>query len=75
MFPIQNRLAGRNVPGVVRALIALNPLTPMINMYRWVFLGTPMSAGGAAYAVLASDTMLSFGFWYFRAAELRYGRA
>jgi teichoic acid transport system permease protein len=75
MFPIENRLAGRNVPALLRTLIALNPLTPMINMYRWVFLGTPMSPGGVAYAVLAAGTLLAFGFWYFRGAELRYGRA
>jgi teichoic acid transport system permease protein len=75
MFPIENRLAGRDVPELLRAVIALNPLTPMINMYRWVFLGTPVSTGGVAYAVLAAGTLLAFGFWYFRAAELRYGRA
>jgi teichoic acid transport system permease protein len=75
MFPIQNRLAGANVPRVVSAIISLNPLVPMINMYRWVFLGNPMTPGGVAYAVLASATLLAFGFWFFRAAELRYGRA
>jgi teichoic acid transport system permease protein len=75
MFPIERRLAGANVPRALEVVINLNPMLPIINMYRWVFLGTPMGPGDAAYAVVAATALLAFGFWYFRAAELRYGRA
>ena len=43
-------------------------------MYRWVFLGT-RSRSTACVQVVVSGVLLAFGFWYFRAAELRYGRA
>ena len=36
---------------------------------------TPMAFGDVLYGIVAAGVMLTFGFWYFRAAELRYGRA
>ena len=75
MFPIERRLAGANVPRALEVVINLNPMLPIISMYRWVFLGTDITPGDAAYAALAAGALLAFGFWYFRSAELRYGRA
>ncbi len=43
-------------------------------MYRWVFLGNPVGLGDVVYAIVSSGGLLAFGFWFFRAAELRYGR-
>ena len=34
-----------------------------------------MALDDVVYAIAASGVLLAFGFWYFRAAELRYGRA
>jgi teichoic acid transport system permease protein len=74
MFPIQGRLAGADVPNVVVQLVRLNPLVPLIDMYRWVFLGTPVGLDHVAYAVAFSAALLAVGFWFFRGAEMRYGR-
>jgi teichoic acid transport system permease protein len=75
MFPLEVRLTGADIPPPILTLLRLNPIVPLLNMYRWVFLGDPVSLGGVAYALVASGALLAFGFWYFRAAELRYGRA
>ena len=75
MFPIDERLETVDIPPIADLLFNLNPIVPLLNMYRWVFLGNPMALGDVLYGIAASAAMLAFGFWYFRAAELRYGRA
>jgi teichoic acid transport system permease protein len=75
MFPLQQRLAGADVPPAVLLMLRLNPIVPILEMYRWVFLGNPVALDDVAYAVVISLALLAFGFWYFRAAELRYGRS
>jgi teichoic acid transport system permease protein len=74
MFPIQTTLGGADAPSIVVQLVRLNPLVPLIDMYRWVFMGTPVGLDHVAYAVAFSFALLAFGFWYFRGAEMRYGR-
>jgi teichoic acid transport system permease protein len=55
-------------------LFALNPAYAYVSAARYAFLGTPVSStiwiSGAAWAVIA----LVAGFFYFYAAEPRYGR-
>jgi teichoic acid transport system permease protein len=75
MFPIDDRLADVDIPPIAELLLNLNPIVPLLNMYRWVFLGDPMALDDVMYGIAASGVLLAFGFWYFRAAELRYGRA
>jgi len=75
MFPLEGRLAGADVPSLFLLIVRLNPLVPILDMYRWVFLGDPVAIDDVAFAIVASGVLLAFGFWYFRAAELRYGRA
>jgi teichoic acid transport system permease protein len=74
MFPIEGRLGGAEAPSVIVQLVRLNPLVPLIDMYRWVFLGTPVALDHMVYAIAFSFGLLVFGFWYFRGAEMRYGR-
>jgi teichoic acid transport system permease protein len=75
MFPLEGRLVGADVPPLLLQIVRLNPIVPILNMYRWVFLGDPVALDDMAYAIVASGGLLAFGFWFFRAAELRYGRA
>jgi teichoic acid transport system permease protein len=74
MFPIDSRVATADIPPVISTALELNPLVPLLNMYRWVFLGNPVGLGELAYAVGSSAALLVFGFWFFRGAEQRYGR-
>jgi teichoic acid transport system permease protein len=76
VFPIDSqRIANSDVPPLLLQLINLNPIVPLLNMYRWVFLGDAVAVDDLAYAIAASGALLAFGFWFFRASELRYGRA
>jgi teichoic acid transport system permease protein len=74
IFPIQNYL-GEQITGLARSVISLNPVMRIIDLYRWVFLGTAVDVGATAKTTLISLAILWFGFRYFRAAEWRYGRA
>ena len=74
MFPIQSTIGGADVPSIVVRLVQLNPLVPLIDMYRWVFLGSPIALDHVVYAVAFSVALLAGGFWFFRGAEMRYGR-
>jgi len=74
IFPIQNYL-GEQITGLAMSVISLNPVMRIIDLYRWVFLGTAVDVGATAKTTLISLGILWFGFRYFRAAEWRYGRA
>jgi teichoic acid transport system permease protein len=74
MFPIETRLSGADAPSIIVRVIRLNPLVPLLDMYRWVFLGDPVGLDHVAYAVAFSAALLAGGFWFFRGAEMRYGR-
>ncbi len=74
MFPIQ-RFLGDKITGVAASALSLNPLMRIIDLYRWVFLGTDFDVGATVKTAVISVGILWFGFRYFRAAEWRYGRA
>jgi teichoic acid transport system permease protein len=74
MFPIQ-RFLGDKITGLPEAILSANPLLRIIDLYRWVFLGTEIDVGETAKTVVIAVLILWFGFRYFRAAEWRYGRA
>jgi teichoic acid transport system permease protein len=74
MFPIDSRLVGSDIPPIIVQIVRLNPLVPMLDMYRWVFLGNPVPLDRVAYATASAGVLLVFGFWFFRSAEMRYGR-
>jgi teichoic acid transport system permease protein len=74
MFSIdQFVVAETSNPWLVR-LIELNPLVQILNLYRWAFMGTAIDPLRLAESVLISVALLIFGFRFFRANELEYGR-
>jgi teichoic acid transport system permease protein len=75
MFPLENFLTEDRVGSVLPTIIRLNPLIGIIDMYRYVFLGMPAYDGDLFKGLTGSVVILLFGFWYFRTAEARYGRA
>jgi lipopolysaccharide transport system permease protein len=55
------------VPGRLRDWLELNPLTPLVGLYRQAFLGgSPVSIGGAGYLALVAAVLLCGGFGLFR---------
>jgi len=74
MFPIEKYLGGGIGRGA-KLVISLNPILRIIELYRWVFLGTPINARATMISIGISFGLLLFGFRYFRAAEWRYGRS
>lgn len=75
MFPIERFLSdGAAQQGLAQRVVGLNPLVTMLNLYRWVFLGTPVSLGELTQLVVISVLLLVVGFNFFRGAEWRYGR-
>lgn len=72
MFPM-DRYIGRT-KGPVRALIEFNPIRRVIDLYRWAMLGGSISPYSIAFLVVVSGLTAVWGFRYFKAAELEYGR-
>ena len=75
MFPLETYLTSDEAGPVLPELIRLNPLVGIIDLYRWVFLGTPVYDGDLIKGLAGAVVLLVFGFCYFRSAESRYGRA
>jgi lipopolysaccharide transport system permease protein len=57
-----------------RDLLALNPLTGVVNGFRWCLLGGNMDfhASGLVMSVLISAILLGTGLWYFRGTERQF---
>ena len=70
---IQDKIADR-FQGPLLLLVELNPFASYLNLYRWSFLGLPLSVKQFGVAVGWSVLALVWGFRFFRRAELRYGR-
>ena len=78
MFPLESRSspATERAVGRSRTSSGSTRWSPIIDMYRWVFLGNPVSPRPTwRTRSLRRPRCSSFGFWFFRAAESRYGRA
>ena len=60
--------------GLIGAIVLANPLLTLLEMYRWIFLGTSVDAFAVVRTTVICFLTLLFGFRYFRAAEWRYGR-
>lgn len=55
------------VPGRFRSWLELNPLTPLVGLYRQAFLGgSAVPVQGTAALALVAAVLLSLGFWLFR---------
>ena len=57
-----------------RDLLALNPLTGVVNGFRWCLLGGGMDfyASGLVMSLLISAVLLGTGLWYFRSTERQF---
>lgn len=75
LFPLETFLTSDRLGTVLPTLIRLNPLIGIIDMYRYVFLGLPVHDGDLIKGVVGALSIFVFGFWFFRTAETRYGRA
>ncbi len=75
MFPLALMLDRLQGKGWIGTLAGFNPLARIIDLYRWLFLGTELAGDHLVMAVAIPFVILWFGFRYFKAAELRYGRA
>lgn len=72
MFPIEQYSA--RASGPIRMLIQFNPVRRLIDLYRWALMGGTISLNSVAFIVLTSTLVALWGFRYFKAAELEYGR-
>ncbi len=57
-----------------RELLALNPLTPLVEGFRWCLLGADIAfdARSLALSLLTTALLLLSGLWYFRKAERQF---
>jgi teichoic acid transport system permease protein len=75
MFPIQRLVSALGNGSLAAKIASLNPISRIIELYRWMFLGTTYDWGGLWATVVLAAAILWFSFRFFRAAEWRYGRA
>ncbi len=73
MYPIE-RYADSDHAWVHR-IVVWNPIVRILEMYRWVFVGTPVDLMDVAKSTVLCAAIMVVGFRYFVAAEHRYGRA
>lgn len=74
MFPIRQYLGDDVNPWITRS-IEWNPMVALLDLYRAVFLGTPIDWTSTVRLLVVSLVLLLFGFRFFRARELDYGRS
>lgn len=74
MIPL-SRFTSGDVPPWALTVITWNPIVSILEMYRWVFLGTPVDQMQVLRTLVIGAVLLVVGFRFFRAAEWRYGRA
>lgn len=72
MYPIERYLDSDHA--WLHRVVVWNPIVRILDLYRWVFMGTPIDATEVVRATVVSGLMLVFGFRFFIAAEHRYGR-
>lgn len=75
MFPLDRFLGDGQHGGLLPTLIRFNPLVGVLDLYRWIFLGTTVTTGELVRLVVETAVILVAGFYFFRSAESRYGRA
>ncbi len=63
------------VPGEFRALFALNPMTGVIDAFRWATLGGPLPDATTLLSLLATAVILVGGLAYFRRVERTFADA
>jgi homopolymeric O-antigen transport system permease protein len=58
--------------GVLRMLLALNPLVGLIDFFRWAILGAPLLASTVLVSLGATVILLIFSLVFFRRMERRF---
>ena len=63
-------------PKILHLILSWNPLVWIIDIYRWVFLGSAPGMGWAEVLITVMTTCLLIigGLKFFTSAEHRYGR-
>lgn len=69
LFPVTAFFSGRWV-----LIFTANPFFAFISLYRWALLGVEPPTGTLLSAIGWTLVALIGGVWYFRSAELSYGR-
>ena len=72
MYPIDRYLDSSHA--WLHRLVVWNPIVQILELYRWVFLGSALDVGALVRSVVLIIVLLVFGFRFFVAAEQRYGR-
>ena len=76
MFPLDRFLNSSSSDHLlIRRVVELNPMVPLIDLYRWMLMGSAIEVGSVVRLLIVSGAVLVFGFSFFRGAEWRYGRA
>ena len=53
----------------VQLIVAVNPMTGIISMFRWCILGLPLDPVSLAISVISTIVILIFGLFFFRKSE------
>ncbi len=75
MIPIGTFLDKEGVSPLLLRVVTLNPMVSIINLYRWVFLDESINVTNTLEMLGLVTVTLVFGFGFFRARELKYGRS
>jgi teichoic acid transport system permease protein len=75
MFPVGRYLEAESANPTLRRIVELNPMVQILDLYRWAFLGTDINVVRFGEMLVIVAAMLIFGFRFFRAHELLYGRS
>jgi teichoic acid transport system permease protein len=73
MFPLEPFLESERAGPFIAHVIEYNPLVSILQLYRWLFLGTAVDIDSLLRLLVVSTVLLVFGFRYFRAGEYSYG--
>jgi lipopolysaccharide transport system permease protein len=60
------------VPERWQWVLYLNPMTGLVEAFRWAFLGKPLHASGLAVSVAMAAAIFVAGIAYFEKAERRF---
>ncbi len=70
LSPVAYPLA--EAPSALAIVLQLNPMTGIIETWRWCLLGTEVAPLGLALAVAWTVVLALFGWWTFARAEVRF---
>lgn len=75
MIPLGTFLDKEGASPLLLRAVTLNPMVSIINLYRWVFLNEAIDVTNTIEMLGIVTVILVFGFGFFRARELHYGRS